>query len=59
MSRKETIRLLKKYKTSPHSGRLRERYLQGFVPKMIYRTTKTEHMEATRQTVNEILNAKT
>lgn len=59
MSEKDMVRLMKRYQRSSRSGSIRQNYLRSFVPKMIYRTTKTENTETTRRMVNDVLNRHT
>lgn len=56
MTIKNIITILKVYKTS--SAKKREVYLSDFVPKMIYRTTKTENPETTKRMVSAVLGKK-
>jgi len=56
MTRENIITVLKVYKTS--SARKREVYLSNFVPKMVYRTTKTENPETTKRMVSAVLGEK-
>ena len=56
MTTKNIITVLKVYKTS--SAKKREAYLRSFVPKMLYRTTKTENPETTKRMVTAVLGKK-
>lgn len=53
MTIKNIITVLKTYKKS--SAKKRDVYLHDFVPKMIYRTTKTENPETTKKMVSAAL----
>ncbi len=46
---------LKKYKSASKGSALRKGYLKSFLPKMMYRTTKTENPETTQAMVNAVL----
>ncbi len=56
MTVKDIITVLKVYKIS--SAKKRDVYLNDFVPKMVYRTTKTEKPETTKQMVCAVLGEK-
>jgi hypothetical protein len=56
MTIKNLLTALKTYKES--STKRRDAYLRDFVPKMIYRTTKTENPETTKRMVSAILGEK-
>ena len=56
MTIKNIISVLKVYKTS--SAKKRGAYLNNFVPKMMYRTTKTENPETTKRMVSAVLGKK-
>ncbi|OGH69626.1 MAG: hypothetical protein A3C90_04290 [Candidatus Magasanikbacteria bacterium RIFCSPHIGHO2_02_FULL_51_14] len=55
MTRQNIIDIFKKYqKTSPRSKK-RRNYFSVFEKRMIYRTTKTENPETTKQMVRAVL----
>ncbi|MCR4314129.1 MAG: hypothetical protein NUV84_02700 [Candidatus Uhrbacteria bacterium] len=58
MSKAKTLAALRKYSQATRRSRFRKRYLDAFVPLMIYRTTKTENSELSRNTVDKLLSGK-
>lgn len=54
MSKQNIIKIFKKYQKT--SRKKRRKYFRTFEEKMLYRTTKTENSETTRNMVQEILN---
>lgn len=50
------LKVFKNYQKAAPNGRKKKAYLNAFVSKMIYRTTKTENPETTKQMVNSVLN---
>lgn len=54
MSRKDITKIFKKYQKAP--SKKRGEYLRAFEEEMIYRTTKTENPETTRNMVRRVLN---
>ncbi|MBI2551908.1 hypothetical protein HYW17_01240 [Candidatus Uhrbacteria bacterium] len=56
MSEHDLVAILKKYKKTGRASAMRRAYFRAFESKMIYRTTKTENPETTRQMVANILH---
>ena len=54
MIKQETLNTFKKFQHL--SGQDRQRFLDAFEKKMLYRTTKTENPETTPQMVQEVLD---
>jgi len=54
MTRQNIKQSIKKYQSSSEDKR--RQFLVDFEEKMIYRTTKTENPQATRQMVKNVLN---
>lgn len=54
MTTKRITTALKAYRTA--SNKKRQDYLRSFTEKMIYRTTKTENPETTKQMVKKVLH---
>jgi len=53
MTNQRTVNILRKYKKS--SASKKQRFLDSFEKRMIYRTTKTENPETTRKMVDKVL----
>ena len=56
MSKTEILKILKKYQESGSNSALRRSYLASFQKLMIYRTSKSERPEVTKQMVEKILS---
>ncbi len=54
MTKQNIITIIKKYQNS--SDIQRQKFLNTFKEKMIYRTTKTENPETTKKMVRQVLN---
>ncbi|MFA5946074.1 MAG: hypothetical protein WC802_04170 [Patescibacteria group bacterium] len=52
MSKKGLLSSLLRYRSSARGSATRKNYLRNFLPKMLYRTTKTENPETTRKMVS-------
>ena len=55
MSKQQMIKILKKFQKAPVKGKMRRDYLNVFIQKMVYRTTKSENPEVTQKMVEKVL----
>ncbi len=56
MSNDQIKKIIKNYQQSSSGSRSRQKYLDLFEKKMLYRTTKTENPTTTQDMVTKILN---
>lgn len=58
MSKQQMITILKNFQKASTKSKMRRKYFDMFVGKMVYRTTKAENPKVTKKMVEKVLNKK-
>lgn len=56
MSKQQMIKILKNFQKASAKGKMRRKYFNMFVSRMVYRTTKSENPEVTQKMVEKVLH---